>query len=279
MEETQVTTVALARPPVTAFSWKRAGIAIGALLAFDLLINVYERLYGFSKGLDYSSPEYGSYWMAMLLAELVLEMITAAALWGWLWKSRDRALDRLAPAEELKRYWALGLFLLTYACAAYAGASYFTEQGAAWHQTVIRDTDFTPTNIVAFYLSYPIYILFGVGSLIYAMTRLPQFATAMSLPLTVLVGSPLMNFPNVAMNEFGHTRWFVEELFVAPQHWGFVVFGWGALAILGTWLQICPRVMALIQHLYSGKPLPSAAETMKDPQGSVHPIARAARTS
>ncbi|MDD2677088.1 MAG: methane monooxygenase/ammonia monooxygenase subunit C [Methylacidiphilaceae bacterium] len=269
MKEAQVTTAAVARPPISAFSWKRAGIAIGALIVFDVLINVYERLYGFSKGLDCSSPEYGSYWMVMLLAELFLEAITAASLWGWLWISRDRALERLAPAEELKRYWALGLFLLSYACAAYAGTSYFAEQGAAWHQTMIRDTDFTPTNIVEFYLSYPIYILFGVGSLLYATTRLPQFATAMSLPLAVLGGSPLMNFPNVALNEFGHTRWFVEELSVAPTHWGFVVFGWGTLAILGTWLQICPRVVALIQHLYHGKPFASAAEIIKDPQGSV----------
>ena len=276
MAQTQTTATAVARPPITAFSWKSAGIAIGALIVFDVLINVYERLYAFSKGLDYTSADYETYWMGMLFAELVLEAVTAAGLWGWLWMTRDRALDRLSPAEELKRYWALGLFVVTYTYAAYAGASYFTEQDGTWHQTVIRDTDFTPSHVIEFYQSYPIYIIFGVGSLVYAMTRLPQFAKAFSLPYVVLVGSPAMIFPNVGLNEFGHTRWFMEELFVAPLHWGFVTFGWGALAILGTWLQICPRVLSLINHIYYGKPIQSPAEVMKNPQSSVDPAACAA---
>ncbi|VVM08241.1 partial methane/ammonia monooxygenase subunit C, partial [Methylacidimicrobium cyclopophantes] len=99
MAQTQTTTTAVARPPLTAFSWKSAGIAIGALIVFDVLINVYERLYALTKGLDYTSPEYATYWMSMLFAELVMETITAAALWGWLWMTRDRELSRLTPAE------------------------------------------------------------------------------------------------------------------------------------------------------------------------------------
>ncbi|MGD9897462.1 MAG: methane monooxygenase/ammonia monooxygenase subunit C, partial [Candidatus Methylacidiphilaceae bacterium] len=113
MAQTQTTATAVARPPITAFSWKSAGIAIGALTVFYVLMNVYERLYAFSKGLDYTSADYESYWMGMLFAELIMEAVTAGALWGWLWMTRDRALDRLAPGEELKRYWALGLFVLT----------------------------------------------------------------------------------------------------------------------------------------------------------------------
>uniref|UniRef100_UPI000476EB89 methane monooxygenase/ammonia monooxygenase subunit C n=1 Tax=Verrucomicrobium sp. 3C TaxID=1134055 RepID=UPI000476EB89 len=64
MAETQTAT-ALARPPVTAYSWKSAGIAIGALVVFDVLINVYERLFALSKGLDYTSADYSTYWMSM----------------------------------------------------------------------------------------------------------------------------------------------------------------------------------------------------------------------
>jgi methane/ammonia monooxygenase subunit C len=30
----------------------------------------------------------------------------------------------------------------------------------------------------------------------------------------------------------------MEELFVAPLHYGFVFFGWLALAIMGVWLQV-----------------------------------------
>jgi len=35
------------------------------------------------------------------------------------------------------------------------------------------------------------------------------------------------------LNEWGHTFWFMEELFVAPLHYGFVFFGWAALGVIG----------------------------------------------
>ena len=47
-----------------------------------------------------------------------------------------------------------------------------------------------------------------------------------------------MILPNVGLNEWGHTFWFMEELFVAPLHYGFVFFGWLALAIAGVLLQV-----------------------------------------
>jgi methane/ammonia monooxygenase subunit C len=39
----------------------------------------------------------------------------------------------------------------------------------------------------------------------------------------------------------------MEELFVAPLHYGFVFFGWMALAILGVWLQVCASFGKLIK--------------------------------
>jgi methane/ammonia monooxygenase subunit C len=55
-----------------------------------------------------------------------------------------------------------------------------------------------------------------------------------------------MILPNVGLNEWGHTFWFMEELFVAPLHYGFVVFGWLALAIMGVLLQVFASVSNLI---------------------------------
>jgi methane/ammonia monooxygenase subunit C len=40
---------------------------------------------------------------------------------------------------------------------------------------------------------------------------------------------PLMILPNVGLNEWGHAFWFVDELFAAPLHWGFVILGWCGL--------------------------------------------------
>jgi len=130
------------------------------------------------------------------------------------------------------------IWLFAYAWAIYWGASYFTEQDGTWHQTIVRDTDFTPSHIIEFYLSYPIYIITGFGAFLYAKTRLPHFANGLSLPYLITVVGPFMILPNVGLNEWGHTFWFMEELFVAPLHYGFVIFGWLALAIAGVLLQI-----------------------------------------
>ena len=51
--------------------------------------------------------------------------------------------------------------------------------------------------------------------------------------LNLAVIGPFMILPNVGLNEWGHTFWFMEELFVAPLHYGFVFFGWSALGVLG----------------------------------------------
>ena len=109
--------------------------------------------------------------------------------------------------------------------------------------TVIRDTDFTPSHIIEFYMSYPMYIVVGVGGFMYARTRLPTFALkGWSVAYVLLFVGPFMIFPNVGLNEWGHTFWFMEELFVAPLHWMFVFFGWFSLAVFGVALQILGRV-------------------------------------
>src|SRR5438105_15631130 len=61
------------------------------------------------------------------------------------------------------------------------------------------------------------------------MTRLPQYSKAISFPLVGVIVGPLMILPNVGLNEWGHAFWFVDELFAAPLHWGFVILGWCGL--------------------------------------------------
>jgi len=67
----------------------------------------------------------------------------------------------------------------------------------------------------------------------YAKTRLPTYQEGLHLMYLIAVVGPFMILPNVGLNEWGHTFWFMEELFVAPLHYGFVFFGWAALAIMG----------------------------------------------
>ena len=220
--------------------------AFGIYALFYTWVRWYEGVYGWAAGLDSFAPEFETYWMNFLYTEIVLEVTTASILWGFIWKTRDRDLANITPREELRRNMTHLIWLFAYANAIYWGASYFTEQDGTWHQTIVRDTDFTPSHIIEFYLSYPIYIITGSASFMYAKTRLPTYQEGLHLMYLVAVIGPFMILPNVGLNEWGHTFWFMEELFVAPLHYGFVFFGWLALAIAGVLLQVFQSFSNLI---------------------------------
>jgi methane/ammonia monooxygenase subunit C len=225
-------------------------LAIGsaAICVWYVMVRIYEQYFGWYAGLDSFTPEFQTYWMTILYIEEPVELISFLALVGYLWKTRDKDIASVAPREEMRRIFNLLSWIFVYGVAIYWGASFFTEQDGTWHQTVIRDNDFTPSHIIEFYMSYPMYIIVGVGGFIYARTRLPTFALkGWSVAYVLLFVGPFMIFPNVALNEWGHTFWFMEELFVAPLHWMFVFFGWFALAVFGVSLQILGRVKELTE--------------------------------
>jgi len=120
---------------------------------------------------------------------------------------------------------------------------------ASWHQTVVRDTAFTPSHVILFYGTIPLYILFGVGAFLYSVTRLPRFAERLSIPFTLAVAGPFLILPNLGYNEWGHAFWMMEEFFSAPLHWGFVVLGWSVLALGGLLLQIAQHIFETMGRL------------------------------
>jgi methane/ammonia monooxygenase subunit C len=185
---------------------KPAMLAGAALyIVFYGWVRWYEGVYGWSAGLDSFAPEFETYWMNFLYIEMVLEVLTASVLWGYIWKSRDRKVMSITPREELRRHFTHWVWLVMYGIAIYYGASYFTEQDGTWHQTIVRDTDFTPSHVIEFYLSYPIYIITGVSAFLYAKTRLPTYQNGLPLQYMVSVIGPFMILPNVGLNEWGHT--------------------------------------------------------------------------
>jgi methane/ammonia monooxygenase subunit C len=185
---------------------KPAMLAGAALyIVFYGWVRWYEGVYGWSAGLDSFAPEFETYWMNFLYIEMVLEVITASVLWGYIWKTRDRKVMSITPREELRRHFTHWIWLVMYGIAIYYGASYFTEQDGTWHQTIVRDTDFTPSHVIEFYLSYPIYIITGVSAFLYAKTRLPTYQKGLPLQYLVSVIGPFMILPNVGLNEWGHT--------------------------------------------------------------------------
>ena len=228
-------------------TWILGFVVIGAVYGFCAW---YQQQYAHLYGMDSHSAEFDKYWMTFLYTELILEPIVGILMWGTIWFTRDKNIESISASEEVRRYFTFVMWLGVYTFAVYWAASYFAEQDGAWHQVVTRDTSFTPSHIMIFYLSFPVYIIFGVASLLYAYTRLPVYQKeGVSLPHVLAVVGPFMILPNVGLNEWGHAFWFMEELFTAPLHWGFVILGWSGLGLGGVLMQIVLRVNHLLPQL------------------------------
>ena len=200
---------------------------------------LYQQVYAWSAGLDATSPEFRSYWMNLLFAQFAVETVAAASIWGYVWFSRPKDLQRVQTREELRRFGVFIALIFCYVFAVFWAASFFGEEDASWHQTVVRDTSFTPSHIILFYWAFPIYIILGITAYLYGMTRLPRFAARHSLPWIIAVAGPFMLLPVVAYNEWAHSFWILEERFAASVHWWFMIFAWSGLGLGGLLLQAC----------------------------------------
>lgn len=220
---------------------------------------VYQEATAFTFGLDYFHPDFATYWMNLLYAQLIAVGALGLLTQLYLWRTRDRHLDSLAPRDELRRLFVLMTQLLAFVAVFYITGSIYTESDAAWHQVTIRDTDFTPTHIGLFYFGVPMVIYVGLTSFMYARTRIPMFARRVSIPFVIIISGAVMIMPNLGLNEWGHTFFYAEELFAAPIHYGFVLLGWSTFAAGGLFVQILGRISVLARQS-SEEPLSEAAQ-------------------
>jgi methane/ammonia monooxygenase subunit C len=219
------------------------------MCAFFIGARLYEQKFGWQFGADSYSPEFQFYWMTIIYIFGTAELVAFLVLVAYLWRTRDLDVANVSPREELHRTFCLAGWIFVYAVAIYWGASFFGEQDAAWHSAAVRDSSFTPVNIVKFYVADTMFIISGFGGFLYARTRLPIFACkGWSVAYVLLFFGPLMILPCAGLNEWGRAAWITEELFAAPHHWGFVFFSWFTLAIFGVTRLIHGRLM----ELYSG---------------------------
>lgn len=223
-------------------------IASAALCIFFIAVRIYEQVFALTTGVDSYDPIFQTYWVNILYAAEPIELIAFIGIVVYLWRTRDEDVANVAPREELRRSVFLLGWLFTYGLAIFWGFSFFSEQSAPAVQASLRDCAFTPCNIAQFYVSYPMFIIFGIGGFMYARTRLPVFAcNGYSLAYVMFFFGPVMMLPSVALNEWGSSIWVMEELFVAPLHWTFVFFGWFTLGIFGVSLQLLGRITDLCE--------------------------------
>lgn len=220
------------------------GLALGYLCA-----RVYLHTFAFTVGLDYFEPEFAVYWMRVFWFQIALSTLVLGGVVTYLWRTRELSPETVTPEVELSRYFKFITWLVAYTLVVMITGPIAGESDAAWHQVVIRDTDFTPTHIGLFYLCFPALIITGVGSFLYAKTRLPQHNKKYLVALGIAIGGPILTMPNVGFNEWGHTFFYAEELFNAPVHWGFAGLGLALLALGGVVIHIVHRMKELIDDV------------------------------
>lgn len=230
-------------------------IALIALTAMYVCARLYQQAFGFSMGLDAGSPEFSKYWMTLFKIELPVLFGSGLLCWSYLFVTRDRNIENVTPEEELRRYFYLTMWLVVYSFSIFWTGSFFADGDGVWHQTTLRDTPLTPSHIILFYATIPMYLFFGIGSFVYAMTRIPAFCKGVSLMHVFAVTGPFLILPNLGFNEWGHAYWLTEEIFSHPLHWGFVVLGWNALALAGVLMQIVGRFRELIPVVFKAGPM------------------------
>jgi methane/ammonia monooxygenase subunit C len=205
----------------------------------------YQQEYSFTVGLDYFADEFQVYWMRLLYIQLTVITLAGAIGVPLLWFTRPKDTSSMSPHKELTIYYTILSFIAVGSVAVVAILGLFVEADAAWHQTTIRDTDFTPTHIGLFYFAIPIGLVALVLSFVWMHTRMPDFVNRVSVPMALMVAGPVLIMPNLGLNEWGHTFFYAEELFAAPIHWGFVVLGWALFAVGGFVIQCLDRMRYL----------------------------------
>jgi methane/ammonia monooxygenase subunit C len=219
--------------------WKTLFVACGLLMACNVFLWIWDYNYAFTAGLDSSSRAFALHYRTLFWGEL-LSVGAFAGLWyGWLVRTGRVLLNEpVAPAEETRRIVVLWGIIGVTSLSIYIEASFWPNWDGAWHQTMVRDTALTPTHIPMFYFFFPMSVVLALGAYLYGRFRLPAvYGREKGFPWSffLLIAAAVLEFVEVAFNEWGHSLWMSEEFFSVPFHWPFVIYGWLASGMFAVW--------------------------------------------
>jgi methane/ammonia monooxygenase subunit C len=229
--------------------WRTLFIGCAALLVVNLFLWVWDYKYALTVGLDSSTHAFTTHYRALFWGEL-LSLGGFTGIWyGWLVRT-GRALEGqpVTSREEVRRIAVLWSIIGATSLSLYIEASFWPNWDGAWHQTMVRDTALTPTHIPMFYFFFPLSIILALGGYIYGLFRIPAlYAWKKGFPWSffLLISAAVMEFIQVAFNEWGHSLWLSEEFFSVPFHWPFVMYGWLASGMFAVWGETIIRLFAI----------------------------------
>ena len=73
----------------------------------------YQQVEGFKSGIDATTPEFWAVWMPPLYLNCALAMISQVTIPLYFWFTRDKALAKVTPKDELRRYFLFFAMIIT----------------------------------------------------------------------------------------------------------------------------------------------------------------------
>ncbi|MBF6558801.1 MAG: methane monooxygenase [Candidatus Binataceae bacterium] len=245
--------------------WKTLFVGCAALLAANLFLWLFDYKYAFTIGLNSATHAFTTHYRALFWAELLTNGIFCGLWYGWLIRT-GRALEnpQAAPREEVRRIAVLWGIIGATSLSLYIEASFWPNWDGAWHQTMVRDTALTPTHIPMFYFFFPLSVVLALGAYIYGRYRIPAlYSPDKGFPWSffLLISAAVLEFMQVAFNEWGHSLWLSEEFFSVPFHWPFVAYGWLASGMFAVWGESILRLYQIEKSAQASEeaPIHSAA--------------------
>jgi methane/ammonia monooxygenase subunit C len=224
-----------------------------AVVALAALHWWYISRYAWTVGIDAASPEFTKYFRSLVWAELMVIGAGTGLWWGWLVRTGRRLIvQKVTRDEEVRRiavFW--GLMAIT-SLTLYVMTSFWPNQDGSWHQTAIRDTALTPVHIPMFYFWFPAGITMTIGTYLYGRYRLPKvYGPDKGFPwsFAFLIAASVTEMMQVAFNEWAHSLWILEEIFAAPFHWPFVLYGWLSAAMFAVWTETAVRLLSVEKEI------------------------------
>jgi hypothetical protein len=91
------------RSPGSFIHVRTAVLSMAGILVLMIGYRMYQQVFGWSAGLDSTLPAFDTHWMMLLKIQLPVIVLSWAGLWSYIWATRDRHLDQLAPQDEIRR--------------------------------------------------------------------------------------------------------------------------------------------------------------------------------
>jgi methane/ammonia monooxygenase subunit C len=240
--------------------WKTLFVGSAILFAVNVFLWFWDYEFAFTAGLNSASRDFTLHYRTLFWAELITVGAFAGLWYGWLVRTGLPLVGQsIAPREEVRRIAVLWGIIGATSLSFYIEASFWPNWDGAWHQTMVRDTALTPTHIPMFYFFFPLSVVLALGAYIYGRHRIPAlYAPEKGFPWSffLLIAAAVLEFVQVAFNEWGHSLWMSEEFFSVPFHWPFVAYGWLGGGMFAVWGETILRLYQVEKEARGAAELP-----------------------